>query len=244
MKRVALLGLSANPPSGLGGHQGIVRGLVGSDQFDEVWIMPVHRHMFSAKDTQLLPFEQRMEMCRLCFQGESNGHCMVKVVPLEQEAAEFFGADYRVGTIDIIDFIKQRHPDHQITLVLGLDTFSDLACGKWKQSDRYASSLPFACTCSLLRCARLLSSVNFIVLDRDGVVLDAAKQASVDRLLASQSSSIRKLPLTDVSSTQLRDILAAEGPQHMEGLGADVIHPAVRNYIVSNGLFAREREDV
>lgn len=56
-KRVVLFGLSANPPTGLGGHMGIasyfssisVRRAFRLGLFDEVWILPVYRHAYSSK---------------------------------------------------------------------------------------------------------------------------------------------------------------------------------------------------
>jgi len=44
-KQVCLFGLSADPPTGQGGHLGIVQHLV-SMGFDEVRILPVYRHMY------------------------------------------------------------------------------------------------------------------------------------------------------------------------------------------------------
>jgi nicotinic acid mononucleotide adenylyltransferase len=47
-KRVCLFGLSADPPTGHGGHLGIVTHLASMDDlFDQVRILPVYRHMFS-----------------------------------------------------------------------------------------------------------------------------------------------------------------------------------------------------
>lgn len=45
-KRVCLFGTSADPPTGHGGHLGIVKHLVSMKQFDEVRVLPVYRHMF------------------------------------------------------------------------------------------------------------------------------------------------------------------------------------------------------
>jgi len=44
-KQVCLFGLSADPPTGQGGHLGIVQHLA-SMGFDEVRVLPVYRHMF------------------------------------------------------------------------------------------------------------------------------------------------------------------------------------------------------
>ena len=51
-KKVCLFGTSANPPTGKGGHGGIVEHLLsltsrdGAPAFDEVRVLPVYRHMF------------------------------------------------------------------------------------------------------------------------------------------------------------------------------------------------------
>lgn len=65
-KRVVLFGSSANPPTGLGGHIGIVKYFAGKekwdawtvDLFDEVWILPVYRHAYASK-RELEAFEKR-----------------------------------------------------------------------------------------------------------------------------------------------------------------------------------------
>ena len=62
--RVVLYGMSANPPTGDGGHGSIVQHL--AELFDEVWIMPVYRHVYAAKQN-LAPYEHRERMCELAF---------------------------------------------------------------------------------------------------------------------------------------------------------------------------------
>ena len=57
MKRVCLFGLSANPPTGNGGHIGIVKALSAlrlhpqqensREKFDEIRVLPVYKHMFA-----------------------------------------------------------------------------------------------------------------------------------------------------------------------------------------------------
>ena len=60
MRKVCLFGTSANPPTGDGGHAGIVKYLANypSDEtdsgaglyFDEVRVLPVYRHMFDVSE--------------------------------------------------------------------------------------------------------------------------------------------------------------------------------------------------
>jgi nicotinic acid mononucleotide adenylyltransferase len=49
-RKVCLFGTSADPPTGEGGHLGIVRHLAYSSSssfdFDEVRVLPVYRHMY------------------------------------------------------------------------------------------------------------------------------------------------------------------------------------------------------
>ena len=153
---IALFGLSGDPPTGESGHIGIVQHLVESGKFSEIWVCPVYKHMFSAK-SGLQPFEHRMMMCELAFCPLSSVYCEVKVVPYEKTVFQNVlakssdpTASIRVGTIDIIQFIQRQFLDQTVDtnisnnkksrevlklhLVLGSDTFRDLASGKWKSS--------------------------------------------------------------------------------------------------------------
>ena len=55
--RVCVYGLSANPPTGEGGHATIVAHL--RRMFDEVWVLPVYRHAFESK-SNLAPYDHRV----------------------------------------------------------------------------------------------------------------------------------------------------------------------------------------
>jgi nicotinic acid mononucleotide adenylyltransferase len=141
-RKVALFGLSANPPTGHSGHLGIVRFLVQTELFDEVWVLPVFQHMFAAKKS-MEPFHHRVAMCKLCMSDASSPACNVRVMEIEKYAAEYYekkeGLEYRVGTVDILDYIHEQCPGLDLHLVLGTDTYKDLIAQKWKQSDRYAT---------------------------------------------------------------------------------------------------------
>lgn len=138
-KRVAVFGLSGNPPTGSNGHCGIVNYLVQTELFDELWILPVFQHMYSTKSS-MIPYEHRVNMCKISMENFSSAHCRVRVMTIEKEAAAHYeqieGREYRVGTVDILDFILSHCPELQLHLVLGTDTFKDLTAGKWKESDR------------------------------------------------------------------------------------------------------------
>lgn len=100
-KHIVLYGLSANPPTGDGGHRGIVKYLVENNSneeyhFDELWILPVFKHASTAK-SNLLEYEKRVEMCKLNFldlnkkknknnQNNQNNHkCVIKISEYEKD---------------------------------------------------------------------------------------------------------------------------------------------------------------
>lgn len=145
MTKIAIFGLSANPPTGTYGHQGIVGSLVARKEFAEIWIMPVYKHIYSSKNV-LADYEHRLEMCRICFEKESSDETKVKVVDYERRACLHYlnavqdTSSFRVGTIDVLNFIRSQSDisveNTEFTLILGMDTFSDFAQGKWKAADQ------------------------------------------------------------------------------------------------------------
>lgn len=70
-RRICLFGTSANPPTGSGGHAGLVQALMNLQKFDEVRVLPVYQHTFASKRNQLLGFDHRVAMCELAVQGLS-----------------------------------------------------------------------------------------------------------------------------------------------------------------------------
>ena len=109
-RSVCLFGTSADPPTGVGGHRGIVMALsnlvlpaarqpsasagenscgrsaaagsgsiVGKKvetssprqqlRFDEIQVIPVYKHMFNSKRGNQTSYNDRLEMCRLAFEG-------------------------------------------------------------------------------------------------------------------------------------------------------------------------------
>lgn len=132
---IALFGLSGNPPTYTGGHTGIVRYLVKSRLFRQIWILPVYKHIYD-KNKQLESFEHRMAMCKLSFEEESSCDCPIQVLDIEKVVQDSHAN--KIGTIDVVNYIKE-HYDVEINLILGGDTFNDLANGKWKGGTRLVS---------------------------------------------------------------------------------------------------------
>jgi nicotinic acid mononucleotide adenylyltransferase len=141
-RKIAIFGLSANPPSGKSGHLGIVEYLASTQLFDEIWILPVYSHALVAKRS-LEPYHHRIEMCRLNFEQLSTSELPIKVSELEMELHSLRSPHIiheqelvTIGTVDMIHHIQSYNPSLDLHLVLGTDTFNDLANGKWKESER------------------------------------------------------------------------------------------------------------
>jgi len=138
-RRVCLFGLSADPPTGHGGHLGIVAHLASMEMFDEVRVIPVYRHMFASKRGKQAPFQSRIQMCQLLFKdipnvivSEAERICFERVSDgLDEEHKE----SVRVGTADLLTMLITDEPNLEFTLALGADTFIDLVNGKWRRSE-------------------------------------------------------------------------------------------------------------
>lgn len=136
---MCLFGTSANPPTGDGGHRGIVSHLARANGVDEVRVLPVYRHMYASKRGNQASYDDRVAMCRLAFAGlpkvtvsESERTCF------ERAAVGLNGDDeraaVRVGTADLLDMLMADEPDADFALALGTDTFMDLTAWKWRRS--------------------------------------------------------------------------------------------------------------
>ncbi|MFH0799173.1 MAG: nicotinate-nicotinamide nucleotide adenylyltransferase [Pseudomonadota bacterium] len=119
-KRVGLFGGSFNPPHL--GHSVICRWLFAQDLVDELWMIPCFIHPFGK---ELLPFEDRLAMCRLAFTKLGP---KVQVTDVEQRLG---GTSYTLRTVE---HLKAGYPDFRFSLVTGGDV-SEEASG-WREFDR------------------------------------------------------------------------------------------------------------
>ena len=118
--RIALLGGSFNPPHV--GHLMNAYYVLATREVDRVWLLPVFRHPFAKK---LAPFEDRARMCELAAQRFAGG------VEVSRAEAEAPGSG---RTIETLEFLMQRHPEHRFALVIGTDILPERS--KWKDFDR------------------------------------------------------------------------------------------------------------
>lgn len=131
-RTVGLFGLSANPPTGAGGHLGLVRWALAQTHvpIDALWVVPVYRHVFPEKE-DLAAFEHRRAMCQLGLADPVGPR--VVVCSVERDLAEAKGR--AVGTAELLRFVQAEAPDVRWVLVLGQDTFQDLSAGRWREAE-------------------------------------------------------------------------------------------------------------
>jgi len=168
-KSICLFGTSANPPTGNQGHVGIVRALSSMEtkreqntttttttlKFDEVRVVPVYSHPYAAKRDLLVPFEHRLEMCKLAFchipnvtlsRAEESIYRLKEQQQQQQQQQhdkqqpESSKRGIRVGTADLLEYYQSREEEndaaiYNYTLCLGMDTFLDLMRGKWRRTE-------------------------------------------------------------------------------------------------------------
>ncbi len=174
MKKILLFGLSANPPTGLSGHAGIVRfAATELPDVDEVWVLPVYQHAFTNKRDMPL-FEHRLNMARLAFENLDGTKKPVVVLDTEKKVADGMPAGVKIGTIDVVRHLVAAHPDAKFSLLLGTDTYRDLISGRWKES------------------RALLDLVNVVVVARKGVEPPAFNAISIPGLEDTSSSLVRR----------------------------------------------------
>jgi nicotinic acid mononucleotide adenylyltransferase len=220
-REILLYGTSANPVTGMQGHLGAISHCQ-SMGFDEIWILPVYKHIYSTK-SGLAPFEHRVAMTQLAVAAlpptppRPSGQGCVRVMELERELFEHLlqatdkSEELRIGSIDLIQYLVRRFPDASFTMLLGSDTYADLQNGKWKNGDE------------------LKRLVKFVVMSRrgyEGVATPADGQTESD------GTQFVTIPtLSDISSTYVRTV------QDADVLNTLVV-PEVAAYIVQHKLYA------
>lgn len=122
--RVAVFGGSFHPPHV--GHAMVASWLLWTEQVEAVWLLPVGDHPFGKA---LAPFAHRVRWCAALAGVLGPG---VRVEAIEGERA---GPTY---TIDTLDALAARHPEHRFQLVVGADVLP--ATSSWRSWDRIVAA--------------------------------------------------------------------------------------------------------
>jgi len=124
-RKVALLGGSFDPPHLA--HVQVIKHLLQSDKYDEVWVVPTCQNPFKEDGT---PFEQRLAMCRLAF-GELGER--VQVRDDEKNLSGF--------AIELVRYLSKRNPHHHWTFVAGSDLKDQV--DHWKDGSELKKMIKF-----------------------------------------------------------------------------------------------------
>jgi nicotinate-nucleotide adenylyltransferase len=123
--KAALLGGSFDPPHTA--HLQVLQYLLKEKKYDQLWVVPTSRHPFKRAEA---PFEDRLAMCRLAFDGLDK---KVKVLDIEKDLSGY--------TVDLVKELYKREADLDLTWVGGSDLKTDL--DRWKDSAELKKMLRF-----------------------------------------------------------------------------------------------------
>lgn len=125
-KRVALLGLSADPPHC--GHLEMAKLLLRKNMADEVWLIPCRKHAFGKP---MCPSLHRWKMTKL----------------LEGKLIKAYNAELlRKGnsyTIDTVKELKGKYPNYCFFWVMGSDLVKSKSFLRWKNWQELSSLISF-----------------------------------------------------------------------------------------------------
>lgn len=224
-RQVCLFGTSANPPTGEGGHTGIVNNLCQMEEaFDQVRVLPVYQHTFRSKRNSLASYEHRMEMCRLSFQhmpracvSNAEERSFLRKIQEGMTVQEI--QELRVGTADLLEMLLEEEPDTDFTFCLGTDTFMDLTAWKWRRSKDVL---------------RLLNG-RIVVLHRKGMTKDEELHERINTVNAADGNGnvvLMEIPaLQEISSSSVRSCTEVE-------LLERLVTPEVLDYMRKHKLYS------
>jgi len=124
-KSVAIYGGSFDPPHIAHVLAAVYALKVGG--FDQVLVVPVFEHAFQK---QLTPFQHRLRLCELAFEGLAG----VVVSSLEQELPT------PSRTLNTLERLRVLHPDWAMRLLVGSDVLTETA--KWHAFERVTELAP------------------------------------------------------------------------------------------------------
>ncbi|GKY91945.1 hypothetical protein MPSEU_000166100 [Mayamaea pseudoterrestris] len=251
---VCLFGLSADPPTGTGGHVGMVKALVkhfaassiskssfqtqGEPTNQSIYILPVYRHTFKSKQSRLTSFEHRLAMCRLAFANviPSASANSIRVQVSEAERLAFEWAMQRN---------KTSFDQEQAAASFGTATLLDYLRehdngGAAATTERqYSLALGADTFCDLVQgkwkeSQRVLQTVDhFYVFDRKQGIENDSSLSLQDclRKVGDKATLLQVDSLQDVSSSKARECTSID--QLKEMVPAPVVE-----YILKHGLYA------
>jgi nicotinate-nucleotide adenylyltransferase len=173
MPEVALFGGSFDPPHI--GHLLAASYVVATEPVDELWLVPVFQHPFGKPLKG--SFDHRVALC----EAMATLLPRTRVSRAEQESG-------RARTVDLLEWLRDKHPQTRFALVLGTDL--DAEKPQWKNF------------------ARIEELARIVTVQRGGYASDAAHGPAIPEV---SSTQVRSLLASggDVSKLLPRPVLQA-----------------------------------
>ncbi len=161
------------------GHVHLAKEAISQLKLRRLLIIPTYESPH--KNTKLLPFELRAEMCRLAFseigEGYTHGSCKIEISDIEQKMG---GISY---TINTLRELKKLYPNERFYLIIGGDMLFSFT--KWY---KYESILKESTVCAAAR-----GGDNF------ADMLEFANEVGRIKVMPTE--------VVDISSTEIRERL-------------------------------------
>ena len=202
MKRIGIYGGTFNPPHL--GHFRVVQSAFSALQLDMLYVIPA----FQAPNKQGEVFEEpehRLQMLQLCFGDEPR----ITVSDCELRRG---GISY---TVETVQQLKQEHPDAELILLLGADSF--LSFDSWYQWEQILQNASLAVFARGNKNEQTAIAEKSLQLEGYGARIYMAEH-----------------PITTVSSTDIRRMLAFR-------CADDFLHPKVATYVQWKGLYDTQK---
>ena len=198
MRRIGIYGGSFNPPHM--GHYHVAKSACAALALDMLYVIPACEAP-NKQGSACLSGEHRLRMLSLCFGDEER----IKISDMELQRG---GVSY---TIDTVLQLRQEHPEAELILILGSDSF--LSFEKWH------------------RWEELLQLVTLAVFSRGlkNEKTEIKEQKEKLKNLGGRIGIVEN-PIARISSSDIRRLLAFRcADEHL--------HPQVAGYIQWNGLY-------
>lgn len=202
--KIGVYGGTFNPPHL--GHLAAARAAMEALELDKLLLIPaaVPPHKDLPQETPGL--EHRLAMV----EKMADAMRLPRVVEVSKLEAERYGKSY---TSDTLEAIHEQYPEAQLWLLMGTDMF--LTLHQWHDP---GAILKLAGICAFGR------------REEDGEAVFAPQRAFLEQQYGAKVVTMTLPDLVDISSTQLRELLA-------RGEGAEYLHPSIYGYILRNRLY-------
>jgi nicotinate-nucleotide adenylyltransferase len=173
-KKLAIFGGTFDPPHN--GHILSISNILNSALVDEVMLVPSGDGRYDKKP--IASAKDRKEMLRLVVESEftNDPRLYLNFTQIDNLADKAY-------TIDLLDSIKAKHPEHKLFFVIGSDNIESIK--SWRSSER------------------LLSEYSFIVVGRGTDTIMTPKEGDFSVIKGEFIS------FSDVSSAKIRDCIKA-----------------------------------